>query len=101
MPRKRMPNTAWRQMIETEAAACHSFTGVVSVNVSGGHGSALAWHRCIEWFGRDRVVPVFADTNSEHADLYRFLDDCEKQFGQQLTRLNDGRNIWDVFDTRE
>jgi 3'-phosphoadenosine 5'-phosphosulfate sulfotransferase (PAPS reductase)/FAD synthetase len=98
MSRKRINNSAWREMIEEETRNVETFDGTVCVNVSGGHGSAVTWYRCIEFYGRDRVQPVFADTNSEHPDLYRFLDDCEKQFDQKLTRLNDGRNIWDVFD---
>lgn len=98
MPRKQMPRGEWHKTIERQAQKCQNFTGSVCVNVSGGDGSAVAWHRCLEWYGADRVIPVFADTNSEHPDLYRFLDDCESTFGQKVTRLNDGRNIWDVFD---
>jgi len=97
MPRKKMGRAEWREMIQHQADKCESFDGVVCVNVSGGSGSALAWLRCIQWYGRERVQPVFADTNSEHDDLYRFLEDCEEKFEQKLTRLNDGRNIWDVF----
>lgn len=89
----------WRTMVDRQARKCEAFEGVVSVNVSGGTASAVAWARCLEWYGVDRVKPVFADTNSEHPDLYRFLEDCEKCFGQKLERLtNDGRNIWDVFE---
>lgn len=68
------------------------------VHVSGGNGSAAMLFRCLEWFGKDRVSAVFADTNSEHPDLYRFLDDVERAAGIPIVRLKDGRNIWDVFD---
>ena len=98
MPRKQMTPGDWRKTIAEESKRFEEFTGRVRVDVSGGSASAIVWHRCLELFGADRVVPVFADTNSEDADLYRFLDDCETHFGQTLTRLNDGRNIWDVFD---
>lgn len=98
MPRKKATKGEWRKTIAKQAEKCQAFTGKVCVNVSGGDGSAVAWHRCLEWYGADRVIPVFADTNSEHKDLYRFLNDCEAAFGQKITRLNDGRNIWDVFD---
>ena len=98
MPGLKIPNNEWRAMITRQAERCEEFTGKVCVNVSGGSGSAVAWSRCLEWYGHDRVIPVFADTNSEHDDLYRFLDDCEAAFSQKLTRLNDGRNIWDVFE---
>jgi hypothetical protein len=43
------------------------------------------------------VVPVFADTKSEHPDLYRFLDDLENKFDQKIERLSEGHDIWDVF----
>jgi hypothetical protein len=67
------------------------------VNVSGGAGSAVALFRVLERFGRDEVAACFADTRSEDADLYRFLDDVERVAGIPITRLIDGRNIWDVF----
>lgn len=98
MPRKKMSAEDWKLNIERQSEKCRTFAGTVCVNVSGGDGSALVWFRCIEMYGVDRVIPVFADTNSEHEDLYRFLEDCEVAFGQELVRLNDGRNIWDVFD---
>lgn len=98
MPRKKIMRGDWYKTVERQAKKCQDFTGKICVNVSGGSGSAVAWHRCLEWYGKDRVVPVFADTNSEHPDLYKFLDECEQGFGQKITRLNDGRSIWDVFD---
>ncbi len=67
------------------------------VNVSGGSGSAVALHRAIEAFGKDNVEAVFADTNSEHPSLYTLLDDMERVFGLPIVRLNDGRDVWDVF----
>ena len=101
MPRKRMSREEWQALIErceaTLTAAINS-TGSVCLNVSGGNGSAESWFRCVDAFGPDRVVPVFADTNSESGDLHRFLNDCEAAIGQTLIRLNDGRDIWDVFD---
>lgn len=68
------------------------------VNVSGGNGSAIALMRCIERFGAENVDAVFADTRSEHPDLYRFLDDLERVAGVTIARLSDGRDIWRVFD---
>lgn len=98
MPRKKMEPQEWRRLLEQCDRDFQRFEGRVCVNVSGGSASAVSWKRCLDAFGSDRVVPVFADTNSEHDDLYRFLNDCEQAFGQKLNRLNDGRNIWDVFD---
>lgn len=97
MPRKAMSKTEWSQLLASNQHAFETFTGRVMVSVSGGSASAVVWKRCLDAYGPQRVVPVFADTNSEHADTYRFLVDCERVLGQELTRLNDGRNIWDVF----
>lgn len=68
------------------------------VNVSGGAGSAVALFRVIERYGRENVSARLADTNSEHPDLYRFVEDVEWSAGMYIRRLkNDGLNIWDVF----
>jgi len=98
MPRKALTRQQWRKLVETQAKRFEEFAGKVCVNVSGGAASSVAWKRCLDAFGPDRVVPVFADTSTEHPDLYRFLDDCDKAFNQKVVRLKDGRNIWDVFD---
>lgn len=67
------------------------------VNLSGGSGSTIALARCIERFGLENVDAVFADTNSEHPSLYKLLDATEFVFGVHINRLNDGRDVWDVF----
>lgn len=67
------------------------------VHLSGGAGSAIAAMRCAEWFG-DQVSIVFADTNSESDDAYALVDAVEKLSGVTVTRLNQGKDIWDVFD---
>ena len=95
---KKLSRGRWREIVKRESDKFLNFEGTVCVNVSGGSGSAEAWGRCLQQYGRDRVIPVFADTNSEHDETYRFLKDCERVFSQTLHRLNDGRNIWDVFD---
>lgn len=63
-------------------------------------GGALSWAaamRTIERHGRADLVLLFTDTSMEDADLYRFLDDSERQLGVQITRLRDGRTPWGVF----
>lgn len=68
------------------------------MNLSGGASSAIAWFRALDAYGPDAVTAHFADTNSEHPDTYRFLDDCQTHAGQPITRLhNNGETIWDVF----
>lgn len=63
-------------------------------------GGALSWAaamRTIERHGRSDVRLLFTDTSMEDEDLYRFLDDSERQLGVPLIRLRDGRTPWDVF----
>lgn len=47
--------------------------------------------------GTDEMVLLFADTNMEDPDLYRFLDEASADVGAPLVRVADGRNVWDVF----
>lgn len=63
-------------------------------------GGALSWAaamRTIVRYGRDGVRLLFTDTSMEDEDLYRFLDDSERQLRVPLIRLKDGRTPWDVF----
>lgn len=56
--------------------------------------------RTIQRHGRDDVRLLFTDTLMEDEDLYRFLDESEKQLGVELVRISDGRNPWQVFKDR-
>jgi len=70
------------------------------VSVSGGAGSTLALERAIEKHGIDKVVAVFADTNTEHEDLYDLLNHIKTRH-PNLSFVwldNDGMDIWDCFD---
>lgn len=67
------------------------------VNVSGGLTSFEALRRCLEKYGKDNTVAIFADTLIEDEDLYRFLDDQEALFGINIIRLADGRTPWQVM----
>lgn len=69
------------------------------VQFSGGVGSWAAARRTVERF--DDVTLLFADTLIEDADLYRFLDDAERDLGIPITRISDGRNPWEVFRDRK
>lgn len=88
-----------REAWDAEERLCLEWPWRVVVSLSGGNGSAVALFRCLEIYGPGRVFPVFADTNSEDADLYRFLDDVERVSGVRIHRLtNGGRTTRDVFD---
>jgi hypothetical protein len=67
------------------------------VSYSGGAGSWCAAKRVAEAHGIDNMVLLFADTNMEDEDLYRFLDDSAENIGMPITRITDGRTPWDVF----
>jgi hypothetical protein len=56
--------------------------------------------RAKERHPEERIVLLFADTNMEDEDLYRFLDDSQKQLGLELVRIADGRTPWEVMKDR-
>lgn len=79
------------------------------VHVSGGLTSFEALRRTIEKYGRDNTRAIFADVkgesecehDGEDADLYRFLDDIERVLDVAITRLREGRTVWQVlYDER-
>lgn len=69
---------------------------VHNISFSGGLGSAvsaLVAHR--------NGIPyrlVFADTQMEDPDLYRFINDVADRVGAPLVTLADGRDPWGVFE---
>ena len=68
------------------------------VMFSGGAGSWGAARRVVDRHGPDSVALLFADTNIEDEDLYRFLHEAAADVGGDLVILdNDGRTPWDVF----
>lgn len=82
------------------------------VNISGGAGSWYTGRRVIEkhTLPGDEVALVFADTNMEDEDLYRFLAETTvdlEQLGERhgvkvtFTRLADGRDVWQVFNDKK
>ncbi len=48
-------------------------------------------------------VIAYCETGSEHPDNRRFLIDCEKWFGKEVTILQnpDFRDTWDVWEKRK
>ena len=67
------------------------------VMYSGGAGSWAAARRIVDRHGAENVVLLFADTNMEDKDLYRFVAESVAKFGCELVRLADGRDVWQVF----
>lgn len=64
---------------------------------SGGITSWAAARRVARLHGTANLILLFADTNVEDEDLYRFLDDAAKDIGVPVTRVADGRTPQDVF----
>ncbi len=66
--------------------------------ISGGVASAVACDLALQKYG-DRVELAFCDTNWEHSDSYRFLEDLENYWNRPITRLkshrfNNPEEIW-------
>jgi len=65
---------------------------------SGGAASWAAARRVVEsGVPASHVTLLFTDTMTEDEDLYRFLDEAAADIGAPVTRLADGRDIWQVF----
>ncbi len=67
------------------------------VNYSGGICSWYAARQIVDRFGLANVTLLFADTNMECPDLYRFLEESSLDLGIPITRIADGRTPWEVF----
>jgi len=67
------------------------------VSFSGGMGSFAEAYACVEAFGKENVLLLFADTLMEDEDLYRFKDEVVSFLGCEIITLCYGLNIWELF----
>jgi hypothetical protein len=67
------------------------------VMFSGGVGSWAAARRVAERYGTDDLTLLFADTNMEDEDLYRFIQEAAADVGGKFVQVQDGRTPWQVF----
>jgi hypothetical protein len=67
------------------------------ISFSGGMGSFAEAHACVMKYGKENVKLLFADTNMEDEDLYRFMDECVKFLDVELEVIADGRTPFQVF----
>lgn len=67
------------------------------VMFSGGIQSWAAAKRVAADHGTNGMVLLFADTNAEEADVYRFRDEAAANVGARLEVVADGRDPWQVF----
>lgn len=72
-----------------------SLTHVVSF--SGGMGSFAEAKSCVDKFGKENVILLFADTLMEDEDLYRFKNECVDFLGCELATITEGRSPFDIF----
>lgn len=68
------------------------------VSYSGGIGSAMTAQLLCEEYGKENVALLFADTNMEDEDLYRFNSDLVNKLKCEFIRIADGRTVWEVFE---
>lgn len=66
-------------------------------NFSGGLCSFFATMRAIERYGRENVIPLFADTLYESEDLYDFNRRAEDVMGISIVRICEGLTPWNLF----
>lgn len=52
----------------------------------------------VDTHGAANVRLVFTDTKTEDPDLYRFIDETSAKLNVPLEKIEDGRNIWEVFE---
>lgn len=71
------------------------------VSVSGGVGSFIELMNCVSEYGVENTIALFADTQIEDPDLYRFLDESTRYSGAELVKIADGRNPWQVFQDKK
>lgn len=67
------------------------------VSLSGGTTSWAAGKRVVERFGSEDVVLLFADVRGEDDETYAFLEEGAANIGVPVTRIEDGRGVWQVF----
>lgn len=67
------------------------------VMMSGGIESYAMAKIVASTYGKENIILLFADTKTEDADLYRFLEEAALDVGSELIKIVDGRNIWEVF----
>jgi hypothetical protein len=60
-------------------------------------GSFAEAHSCVQKFGSGNTLLLFADTNIEDEDLYRFKDEAVAFLQCELVTLNSGKTPFDVF----
>jgi 3'-phosphoadenosine 5'-phosphosulfate sulfotransferase (PAPS reductase)/FAD synthetase len=69
----------------------------IIVAISGGTASGYCSKWVLENYLNEEVILYFNDTKWEHPDLYRFLEDLEKEFHHSILWDSDGRSPEQLF----
>jgi hypothetical protein len=67
------------------------------VMYSGGAGSSWVGKYVADKFGKENTILLHTDTKWEDEDNYRFMDDCSRYIGVEITKVEDGRTPEDIF----
>jgi hypothetical protein len=67
------------------------------ISFSGGMGSFAEAKSCVDKFGKENVLILFADVLMEDADLYRFVDECVSFLDCEFVRVSLEKTPWDLF----
>lgn len=70
------------------------------ISFSGGMGSFAEAVSCVEKYGKEKVLLLFADTLMEDEDLYRFLDETVSFLGCEFERICYGKTPWELFEAK-
>jgi len=68
------------------------------VSYSGGMGSFAEAKSCVDKYGKENTILLFADTLMEDEDLYRFLKETQEFLGCELVKLCYGKTPWELFE---
>ena len=71
------------------------------VSFSGGMGSFAEAKSCVDKYGKENVLLLFADTLMEDEDLYRFKDEVVEFLGCELVTLCYGKTPWELFEEQK
>lgn len=71
------------------------------VSFSSGMGSFAEAESCVDKFGKENVVLLFADTLIEDEDNYRFLQEATTYLDCELVKLCYGKTPWELFEKQK
>lgn len=70
------------------------------VSFSGGMGSFAEAKSCVDKYGKENVLLLFADVHMEDSDLYRFVQETKEFLDCELVVLDMGKSPWELFKER-